>query len=75
MQDISFFCGKDESSDNEEESNVEEKDWNYSHTALIKQTNAAQNRLVNTRQSSSTSLFPEDRNNTNKDNLLPNTST
>ena len=74
MQDIPFFCGEDKSSDNEEESNVEEKDWNYSHTALIKQANTTHNRLVNTRQSSSTSLFPEDRTNNDKDNVLPNTS-
>ena len=74
VQDISFFCGEDESSDNEEESNVEEKDWNYSHTALIKQANATHNRLVNTRQSSSTSLFPEDRTNNKNDNVLSDTS-
>ena len=43
VQDISFFCDEHESSGDEDEPDVEEKDWNYSHTALIKQPNATSN--------------------------------
>ena len=70
MQDISFFCDEHESSGDEDERDVEEKDWNYSHTALIKQANATSNRLVNVRQSSNTSLLPENFTKSSKENTL-----
>ena len=56
IQDIAFFCNEDEEDEEDIDSDIEESDWNYSHSLLINQSNANSNRLVEARQSSNSPL-------------------
>ena len=59
VADISIFCYQDEEDGDETNSDTEESDWHYSHTPLIKQSNASSNRIVEARQTMNSSLVLE----------------
>lgn len=70
IQDIAFFCNEDKEDEEDIDSDIEESDWNYSHTSLINQSNANSNRLVEARQSSNSSLIFEPSTETSTNNAL-----
>ena len=70
VQDISFFCYQDEEDGDETNSDTEESDWHYSHTSLIKQSNASSNRIIEARQTMNSSLVLENCTQTSTDDAL-----